>query len=356
MATDPRSVEKNAEQLNLLECTYADFLNRFQTLTSRGDFFARPLYRQVMKDGLYDPSSLPEFKASPKTLEKILPVITLPLLKLENLLNSSGVEKLLFKTQDGHVIESVLIPMGTRETLCISSQIGCRMNCLFCKTGKMGLVRNLSPGEIVSQLYYVKFIKKRPVRNVVFMGMGEPLDNLNSVLKAIDVFTDDFGFNMKRTNITLSTCGLLPGIERLAREAARKCVLAVSLNAADDKVRSHLMPVNVKYPLPQLKTLLMSYPLPKNGAVFLEYVLIRGMNDSSEDARTLIKYVEGLKIRINLIPYNPGSCLDFHPPHPKDIERFHHLLKKAGIHVLLRKEKGGGIMAACGQLGGKAGI
>jgi len=263
-----------------------------------------------------------------------------------------GIVKFVTRLKDDLDIESVVIPMFRRNTLCVSSQVGCRMGCRFCRTGRMGLIRNLTAAEIVGQVYSARHRLGIDVRNVVFMGMGEPLDNLDNVVQAIRVLADQRGLDIARRYITVSTAGLIPGIDRLAAMDDGPVNLAVSLNAPDDDIRNTIMPVNRSNPMDQLKAALMRYPLARKSAVFMEYVLIEGINDQPEHAHALARYLSSLDTKVNLIAYNPSAESALKAPSARAVERFHAILIKEKIFVRPRREKGGRIMAACGQLGG----
>jgi len=337
---------------NLLEFTYPEFLDCFvKTTSTKSSNLARVLYRQVMVDGVFAPEDLIEFRQSPRILEKTRNAFEVRFPFLEKNKALEGTEKIVLRTDDRWNIESVVIPMQHYKTLCVSSQIGCAMACTFCETAKMGRIRSLTAAEIVGQLYYARHVKKEPIRNIVFMGMGEPLDNLDAVLKALDIFTDDAGFNLSKKHITISTSGRVDGIEKLATLGAQKFRLAVSLNATRDELRNKLMPVNRKYNLASLKTALLKYPLPRDGVLFVEYVMIRDVNDSLHDAQGVVNFCKGLKTRVNLIPYNPGSQAGMQPTSPECFDRFAAYLLQTGLHVTTRTTKGDAIMAACGQLG-----
>jgi 23S rRNA (adenine2503-C2)-methyltransferase len=226
------------------------------------------------------------------------------------------------------------------------------MGCRFCRTGKMGLIRNLNAGEIVEQVFAARHGLGFDVRNVVFMGMGEPLDNLDNVVQAIRVLEDQRGMDIARRYITVSTSGLIEGIDRLARLDDGPVNLAVSLNAPSDDIRSRIMPVNRNNPMAALKASLLRYPLRKKSSFFMEYVLIEGINDRKEHARELARYLASLPVKLNLIAYNPTPESDLQAPSPEAYERFRSWLVADKIFVRRRGEKGGAIMAACGQLGG----
>jgi len=262
-------------------------------------------------------------------------------------------KKILFRLEDGLLVESVLIPGAGHWTLCVSTQAGCRMGCAFCFTARSGFSRNLRPSEIVDQIVQAKFRTEegRGINNLVLMGMGEPLDNYDNVLKAIAIITSDYGLSLSTRKITLSTCGVAPGIERLGRDSAVN--LAVSLNAPDDRRRSELMPINKKYPIEALIRACKSYPMPRRRRITFEYILIAGVNDSPADARLLAKTFGGLRCKFNLIAFNefPGS--PFRAPDPKAIEAFQKVLVEHRFTAVLRQSRGRDILAACGQLSGR---
>lgn len=262
-------------------------------------------------------------------------------------------KKILFRLEDGLLIESVLIPGPGHWTLCVSTQAGCRMGCAFCFTARSGFSRNLRPSEIVDQIVQAKFRTEEGagINNLVLMGMGEPLDNYDNVLQAIAIITSDHGLSLSTRKITLSTCGLAPGIERLGRDSAVN--LAVSLNAPDDRRRSELMPINKKYPIESLIRACKGYPMPRRRRITFEYILIAGVNDSPADARLLVKTFGGLRCKFNLIAFNefPGS--PFRAPDPKVIEAFQKVLVDHHFTAVLRQSRGRDILAACGQLSGR---
>ncbi|MBI2742611.1 MAG: 23S rRNA (adenine(2503)-C(2))-methyltransferase RlmN [Chlamydiales bacterium] len=259
--------------------------------------------------------------------------------------------KYLLRYGDGRESESVLIPMQSGITLCISSQVGCKMGCAFCETGKMGLLRSLSVEEIVSQVFIAMRVFKRPVRNIVFMGMGEPLDNFDCVKQAIAVLTDPCGMGFGPSRITVSTSGVLDGLVRFTNEIDPAVNLAVSVNAPNDSVRSRLMPVNKRWDMAALKEVLMRYCENPRRQIFAEYVLIKGINDSVAAAEELGRYLEGLRVRVNLIAYNAQSRGVFAPPDEAEMDAFAAKIREMGYQTLVRHPKGRGIMAACGQLG-----
>ena len=257
--------------------------------------------------------------------------------------------KLLVGLHDGEAVEEVIIPARERRTVCVSSQVGCRFGCAFCASGKCGYRRNLDAGEIVGQvLLACEEYGGRP-SNVVFMGMGEPLDNYDAVLKAIRIINDGDGLAIGARHITISTCGVIPGIERLAGEGIQ-VELSVSLHAPDDALRSRLMPVNHKYALDSLAAACAQYTERTKRIVTFEYTLVRDVNDSAVHAKELVKFMRRLPCRANLIPLSPVDGFEGAAPRAETVDAFMGILSKAGLNVTLRVSKGGSINAACGQL------
>ena len=270
--------------------------------------------------------------------------------------SKDGTVKFGFKLEDNTYIESVLIPEDDRNTLCVSSQVGCAMGCEFCLTGGMGFKRNLTPGEIVGQVVRVRDWlyddDSEPVlNNLVFMGMGEPLANFDNLLVALEILTDQRGLNFSDRRITVSTCGLVPKIIELGQRT--KANLAVSLHSVDDSVRSKLMPINNKYPVAELLEACKNFPMPKRKRIMFEYILIKDLNDSVSDAENLAERLRDIPCKINLLPYNETEALSFQRPSDEKIELFQKTLWKAGYTVLVRSSRGSDISAACGQLAGK---
>lgn len=267
---------------------------------------------------------------------------------------SDGTRKILFSLGDGSIIETVLIPCERgRTTLCVSSQVGCAMNCQFCYTGRMGLKRNLTAAEIVEQVVYARrhFTNEvGPLTNVVFMGMGEPLHNFDNVLKAAEIMVDCHGLHFSPRKVTVSTSGLVPQIRRFIRESP--CVLAVSLNATTDEVRNWIMPINRKYNLDMLLTVLREeIGQRRKFKVLFEYVMLAGINDSLDDAKRLVNLVEGIPCKINLISFNPHQGSSFIPSTLEQMLAFHKIIADAGYATFIRHSRGNDQMAACGQLG-----
>lgn len=266
-----------------------------------------------------------------------------------------GTRKFLFQLMDGNRIESVLIPDKARLTLCVSTQVGCALGCQFCLTAKNGWKRNLTVSEILNQILTVKktLPEETSITNIVLMGMGEPLANYKNTLKAIELMIHPDAFKFSSRRITLSTVGLLPELERLAKEriAFR---LAISLNASDEATRSRLMPINRRYPLRRVLEVCRNFPLRPRTRITFEYVLLDGVNDSPQDARRLLKILKGIPSKVNLIPLNEAPGIPFKRPSDEKVKRFQEILMEGGLTAIVRRSKGTEISAACGQLQGKA--
>lgn len=266
--------------------------------------------------------------------------------------SSDGTRKFLSELEDGSRIESVLIAEPDRLTLCVSSQAGCALGCRFCMTGMTGFTRNLKLSELTGQVFtaFDLLDEGEHITNVVLMGMGEPLANYDNVVNFTNVLTSNMGFNFSHNKVTLSTAGLVPAIEKLGLET--NVNLAVSLNATTDEVRDKIMPVNKKYPLGRLTEALRAYPLKSRKYITIEYVLLKNVNDSLEDARRLVKLLRGIPCKVNLIPFNPFPGSKFERPEEQRVIAFHKIIKDAGFTVIVRSSKGAEIQAACGQLRG----
>jgi 23S rRNA (adenine2503-C2)-methyltransferase len=263
--------------------------------------------------------------------------------------SGDGTKKYLFLLEDGASIESVLIPEEGRATLCLSTQVGCAMGCRFCLTGTFKLQRNLTCSEIVNQVCAVR--NSENVTNIVLMGMGEPLANLENVVKALTILISPDGFQLSNRKVTVSTSGLVPEMEMLGRAVTVN--LAVSLNATTDEQRDLLMPVNRKYPLVALLEACRNFPLPNRRMITIEYVMIRGLNDSLEDAKRLVRLLKGIPVKVNLIPFNEFEGCEYRSPEQVSIDCFHSFLLDKNITVITRSSRGSDISAACGQLRAK---
>lgn len=265
--------------------------------------------------------------------------------------SSDGTRRYLVRLKDGEFAETVFIPEENRNTICISSQIGCALDCKFCLTGQLGLTRHLSAGEIVAQVLVAQrdHSSSDASFNIVLMGMGEPLHNYDNLMKAIRILHDENGLNMSMSRITLSTAGLLPGIERLAKEPMIPN-LAISLTGATNEKRNALMPINRKYPIEQLLDAVHRFPLKHRQRVTFEYVLLEGVTDAPEDAFALVKLLQGIRAKVNLIPLNEAEELSYRRPSDAAVEQFQQILIDHNISAFIRKNRGNDISAACGQL------
>ncbi len=292
---------------------------------------------------------------SAKQREQLEGTCTIGGLELEEVLESSdGSRKLLLRTAAGDRIESVIIPMEDRITQCISSQIGCKIGCDFCLTARMPLRRNLSAAEIVDQVLWARHVlgPEGRIHNLVYMGMGEPLDNYDQVVRSIRILLDDKGQNFSSRRITVSTSGVASKLERFGHDVPVN--LAVSLNASHDEQRTKLIPINKAWNIKTLMSTLRRYPLQERRRITMEYVLLDGVNDTTEDAQRLTKLLRGLRCKVNLIPFNPWPGAPYGRPSNARVEAFGRVVRDAGYHTTVRYSKGEDIGAACGQLDGVA--
>ena len=306
---------------------------------------------------------MPEFADNLELARKVQEHLRLELPPVVDRQGDGETYKFLLRLADDRECESVVIPMRRYKTLCVSSQVGCKRGCTFCETAQMGLLRNLSIAEIVSQVFVARHVLHEPIENVVFMGMGEPTDNLEAVVAAIHILADPRGMGIPPGSITISTVGNIPGILRLAELADKDLAagglghvrLAISLNASNDNVRSELMPINRAYDMQALKEALQQWPLRRaQDFLFMEYVLLAGVNDSAADAEALANYLQDLRAVVNLIPYNPRLESPYARPSDEAIAAFSNILKSRGQKCRVRITKGDASMAACGQLGNRS--
>jgi len=341
------------------------------TLTGWGEpaYRAAQVFKWIHQRGVFDAAQMTDL---PKRLrarlaeeEGLAPALEIA----SEHLSEDGTRKLLLRMHDGRTVESVLIPQGSSGaedpiggeepedesrpvTQCISSQVGCAMACVFCASGMAGLKRNMTAGEIVSQVLIgrSKVQDGHRLRNVVLMGMGEPLHNYDEVARALVLLFHPEGIGLGTRRVTLSTSGLVPQMDRLGRDFGGKVQLAVSLHVPDDERRSALMPINKKHPLAELVEAMRRYPLPPRRRITIEYTLVRGYNDELSDAKRLAALLAGLRVKVNLIPMNPIADNPLGPPSWEVVEAFHDRLWDAGIPTFVRRKKGDDIAAACGQL------
>lgn len=334
--------------------TSAELVALAKARLSRGHGFARRIHGQVMKEGRFDPDAF-EISAEARHAWRSEFVFSLPeVLRVQSDQSEQGdTSKVVLRLDDGLEAEAVRIPMGRgRYTLCVSSQVGCKMGCTFCETGRMGLLRHLRVDEIVAQLLVARHQLGWEIRNIVFMGMGEALDNADNVIRAIRVFNDEAGLAIGQERITVCTVGHVQGIRRLDSEGFKRLNLSISLNAANDSLRSEIMPINRRTQLAELQDVLADYRPRRNFALGVNYCLLPGLNDTHDDARAVAEFCAPLgRVLVNLIPYNPGTQPLTRAPDEREVERFIAWLREEGLPVRERVTKGRSVMAACGQLG-----
>ncbi len=363
--------EINSAPLDLLNFTRLELAEDLKSRLGLEPYRAQQLTRWVFRRRVTDFSVMTDISRETREALGAHYGISRPETRLVQQ-SKDGTRKYLFGLQDGKAVETVLVRQPSRWTLCVSSQVGCPIGCAFCRTGLMGFQRNLSVAEIVGQVLAVKddmaalaaressefpanthSVKAQEVEqdfvNIVFMGMGEPLHNLENVIKAVCILNDNQGLNYSSRKITVSTSGLVPAIKKFG-ESKAGANLALSLNATTDAVRSRLIPINRKWPLSELLAALRGYPLKKGRRITIEYVLLGGINDSPEDLCRLPKLLHGIPVKVNLIPYNGSAALGFMPPEISWVHHWQKALLDAGINSTIRWSKGADINAACGQL------
>lgn len=338
--------------LPLLRLTQQEFVQSIVERLSKGRIHAGLLYSEWYRQGTLLGRDRAFANAS-RLRDAIVAQIDVGVPPCDRQIVEGETTKFLLSIEGGLETESVLIPMGAGWTLCISSQVGCRMGCAFCETARMGLIRNLTAQEIVAQVWVAQHVLGFEVRNIVFMGMGEPFDNYEEVMRAVRVMTDPAGLGFAPRNLTISTCGRIDGIRRLITDADPSLNLAVSVNAPSDGVRAKLMPVNRQYDMVALRTAMVEYCAHPRRQILIEYVLLAGVNDSLEAATQLADYLRDLPCKINVIPYNSQRRGHFERPNDSQLDLFVAALRSEGFRVTVRGTKGQGIMAACGQLGNR---
>ncbi|MBW2178661.1 MAG: 23S rRNA (adenine(2503)-C(2))-methyltransferase RlmN [Deltaproteobacteria bacterium] len=352
--------------LRILEMTYADLAAFFSEQYGKGSFLAAALYREFYKSLNPRAWTAEVICRSPGLAACLERDWQVNPGRVIDEIEAEGVVKFITELDDGHCIESVIIAMATHRTVCVSSQVGCRMGCRFCETAQMGFVRDLTVQEITGQVYAARRRFGESIRNVVFMGMGEPLDNFDAVAKAVRVLSDQRGLDVALRRITLSTAGLIQGIERMATLNMPGLNLAVSLNSADNAQRTRLMPINRSNPLRALQKILLKVSKRQGPGIMINYVLIPGINDGRDCAQRLSSWLSPLRARVNLIPFNPGPdkkagdqeigsqeirAHELRAPDQAEISVFREHLIQRGVNVQQRYPRGRGLMAACGQLG-----
>ena len=360
----------SSPRVNLLDFD-ADQMAAYVAGLSEKSFRAKQLLQWIHQRGVSDINDMSDLaKGFRATLLDKAEVVSLPVIKDEQA--NDGTRKWLLDVGAGNAVESVFIPEEDRGTLCISSQAGCAVNCRFCSTGRQGFSRNLTAGEIIGQLWFAEHLLRkdplavrrtqeyptpgwehtgRVISNVVLMGMGEPLLNYDHVLTALRLMLDDRAYGLSRRRVTVSTSGVVPMIDRLAQDCPVS--LAVSLHASNDALRDQLVPLNQKYPLKELLAACERYlPFAPRDFLTFEYCMLDGVNDSDAQAKELIRLLNGIKCKVNLIPFNPFPESGLKRSPPQRIQAFAHILLNAGMVATVRKTRGDDIAAACGQLAG----
>lgn len=269
--------------------------------------------------------------------------------KIIKVQNGKDVHKFLFNLKDNEKIEAVLMEHDYGKSVCISTEVGCNMSCAFCESGRLKKQRNLEVYEMVTQILEIEKNQNIRISHIVLMGIGEPFDNYDNVMKFINIINDDNGIGIGARHITVSTCGIVPKIEEFSKEK-KQVNLAISLHAPNDKIRNKIMPINKVYPIKKLMNAIREYLKENNRKVTFEYIMLKGINDSKENARELSELIRGLNAYVNLIPYNKTSHIEFEPSAKDNILKFYDVLKKNNINVTIRREFGNEVDAACGQL------
>jgi len=347
-------IQEHTEKSDLKNMTLEE-IAAFISRQGKEKYRARQIIKWLYQHGATSFDEMTNISKQCRTeLDETATISTLPIERTEE--SVDGTRKFLFRLSDGEHIESVLLREKNHWTICISTQAGCAMGCQFCLTGRFGLTRNLLPSEIVGQIVALRFNTPEgmDIKNIVMMGMGEPLANYDNVLKAIEIITVDACAAFSTRRVTVSTCGIAPMIERLGRDTSVN--LAVSLNAPDNETRDRLMPINRTYPLETLIEACRTFPMPRRRRITFEYILIAGVNDSDRQARQLAALMRGVRCKFNLIAFNefPGS--DFRTPSQNRIDSFRSILIQHNYTAVTRASKGRDILAACGQLKGTAAV
>ncbi len=323
-----------------------------QALAVRGQprFHARQIFQWIHKRGVTDPAAMTDLGRELRgQLSEEFDLLTPEVVRRER--SSDGTTKFLLRLADGKQIESVYIPDTPAQTFCISTQVGCAMRCAFCLTGKMGIDRNLTAGEIAGQVRVLaRELGMLETRfNIVLMGMGEPLHNYEATMKALRILADEHGLAVSPRRVTLSTVGVLPALEKLATEPVMPN-LAISLHSTTEEQRDLLVPINRKYGLKELLDACRRFPVKRRERITFEYVMLDGVNDTPEDARRLVRLLHGIRGKVNLLPLNEAAGIPFTRPSDERVNRFAKILADHGVTVSVRKSRGRDIRAACGQL------
>lgn len=341
-------------QADVLSLTSDEFVSEAKRWLPRGAGRSRAIFRELSASGRFVPE---EFGLSTAAVEAYRELFRFDLPKVKEVIEEQSeagrTAKAALTLRDGYEIECVFIPMGGgKYTLCVSSEVGCKMGCTFCETARLGLIRKLDTSEIIAQLYIARFELGWDFKNIVFMGMGEALDNYEAVVRAVRIMNDPGGLGIAQERITICTVGHADGIRRLASEGFKRLNLSISLNATEPTLRRELMPIHQRFDLRSVQEAMIAYRPRESFAFGVNYCLLPGINDSEEDARGVAEFCAPLgRALVNVIPYNPGNLPLTRAPNEAEIDRFITLLKSEGLVVRRRATKGRSVMAACGQLG-----
>ncbi len=332
--------------MNIYSLRRKDLENYFENIGQK-KFKAVQVYEWLYKKKVTSFASMSNIKKEIiQKLEEDFEIATPEIIKIQN---GKDVHKFLFNMQDGEKIEAVLMNHDYGNSLCVSTQVGCNMGCAFCESGRLKKRRNLTADEMVTQILLVEAELNIRISHVVLMGIGEPFDNYDNVMKFIDIINDDNGLGIGARHITVSTCGIVPKIREFSKEK-RQVNLAISLHAPNDELRNKLMKINLAYPIKEVIGAVKDYLKVNNRKVTFEYIMLKGVNDKEKYAIELANLLKGLTCYVNLIPYNETSHIEFKKTENKDIMRFYDILKKNKINVTVRREFGSEVEAACGQL------
>ena len=355
------SLTSNAQKINLLDLGITE-LTEWCVALGEPKFRAVQLMQWIHQTGVIDFADMSNLSKKFREYLTEHAEIRLPTV-IQDKLSSDGTRKWLIKLADGNCVETVFIPEAKRGTLCISSQVGCGLNCRFCATATQGFARDLSIGEIIGQVWIARKLLNeaqanagndtatRAISNVVFMGMGEPMLNFENVLASMELLMHDLAYGLSKYRVTLSTSGLVPQIYEMAKRS--QASLAISLHATNDTLRDVLVPINKKYPLAELlKACREFFPSTSKRRILFEYVMLKDVNDKPEHAKQLVKILQGIPAKVNLIPFNPFPMAQYQCSEPAVMEKFADIVSQAGIVTTLRRTRGQDIAAACGQLVG----
>lgn len=334
---------------NIFNITYDNLENYFINIHDK-KYRATQLYEYMYKKNIYNLSSMTNI--SNKVKERLLEDYEFTFIKIKKKQEDVDVKKYLFELKDGNTIESVLMYHNYGISLCVSSQVGCNMGCKFCESGRLKKIRNLETYEIIQQFLLIEKDTKEKITHVVIMGIGEPFDNYDNIMNFIKIITCNKGINLGSRHITVSTCGLIPEIKKFMKDF-NQVNLAVSLHAPNDKIRNKIMPISKVYKLEDLINTIKEYIKTTNRRVTFEYIMLKDINDSFDCAKELALLLKNINCYVNLIPYNETENIEFKRTKKMQILAFYDILKKSGINVTIRKEFGGNVDAACGQLRAK---